>query len=553
MTHNALDRIAIGNDKEYYILTGGSRRRLSALKSQITSTCVMPHTEALPTDSVRWQFPRYCLPVAAGAWYFDLADLFEVQTPECESPFRMVAVQNAMHEYIRQQLREANELHFGGCGYVRSLSPGSPLRFAGSHLNISFNAPGVEGCRTALQRDDARQAMLFFFSTSQVWGGIGLHFAPEWEVRARAVVADISNDCVTTKGVLQPGRPIPPNEVKEVECLHYTHYEAGWARSEYQRALSAAMVGIDAHLGCHHTTEVLQLLTERGVSVPPPRPWHSIRRALSGTFPNRTQDSISLGEQSFTLPQILELRLDMYDRLLPETADVEWVGWAIDQVACLAQALSAEGGEAKAPLLGLDSMAKQALVYTAFAESQGMQVEDLWEHGPAYETWLGRLGEPTDPAAVETLHDLLGLNLLYHDFSQTGLYEDLLETYPEFKRRQTLDQVAALNGDCLPDTRSRRRDALMQIYARLSEQSNGALTPCFSGFDRIAVQIRSGGRHSTQLHQLSDVLECHVTRADHAQVRSLARRAGVDAEPVLDEYFSRTVSPDLQPRLPELA
>lgn len=530
MEDRALSTAAMGNDCEHWLLTGGDDRLVAAQREQIIAACSMPHTEPMPEHLIRWRFPRYCTPVGGASFYYDIyedSDLLEIQSPECATPFQLAASQEQTRRFFRHRLDQ--RIALGACGYVRGTAPRRSLRFAGSHLNVSLNLSSLPGYRTALSGDGPRQAMLYFLSTSQIWGGIGVHFAPEFEVRSRVIRADVANSCVNDKGLLQPGRDVPSLEVKETETYHYTHYESGWARGGFQRALAAATVAIDTHLGCHHSAEVLAYLATQGV-VARPQTWHMIRRGLSQSFGSRIHEPVPIGERAFTHLDLLGVRLALYERLISdyERGNVPWVAWTIEQLGRLRLALERYPRFVSGALLGLDAIVKYEYLFRPLIAAHGVDPEQAWEIN-----WLANRDESLGPRSPEVaqLHDeLLGLNLLYHDFSLAeGPYEALLEMHPEVEAYQQAPQVLAAAQEALPRTRSRRRHLLMEAYASISRASGGKLVPCFAGFNRIGVKI--GGE--VHMHALGPVLYSSVTPDDWRQVRRYAALAGVDAGQVL--------------------
>jgi len=530
MTAEPLECVAMGCDEERHICTGGDTGALLRAKATIQDRCQMPGTGALPSDGSRWQFPRYFAQVAGASFYYDYNEIFETQTGECESPFRLVACQDAARDAVRKALRSSS-VRLGGCGYVRD-QRGHGFRWAGCHLNVSYNAPGHDGCRTAMVDETVQQVMLFFLATNQPWESIGLHHAGEWQARVRAIATDVSNSCSDNRGLLQPGRPIPAREVKEQEVFHYTHYESGLARSQYQRALAAAVVTIDLHLACHHAPEVAARLADRDVSLSPDVSWLMIKRELNRTFAGDIDHKVAIGSTSLSLTDALALRLDLYDWLLPEASSIPWVSWAVEQIHAIRSALLRYKSGPRGPLLGLDSIVKRECVYRPLAESRGLQLEKLWGEWHALDILISRHAQ--DPEARACMDDLFGYNLLYHDFGKRGLYEDILDSRPDIMQWHRLPHVAALRGgDELPLTRARRRHRLAEIYADISSLSNGRLTPCFAGFDRIALQISNGGDPRTQMHYLKDVLCDDITAEDVEVVRRMAGPIGVDVDSVL--------------------
>ncbi len=535
MSTETLSRVAMGNDAEHHITTGGDNRLLAEQRREIIRLCSMPHTETMPTDEIRWRFPRYCMPWGGGSFYYDVSresDILEIQTPECASPFQLAAVQENNRRFVRDQL--GGRVKLGGCGYVRGHR--RSLTFAGSHLNVSLNDPDLPGLRTALRRDDVRQTMLYFLATSQIWGGIGPHFAPEWEARSRAIVADISNDCISFKGLLQPGREVPAHEVKEIETLHYTHYEAGWARSGYQRALAAATVALNAHLGAHHTAEVMQLLRERGLEICPPEPWFTIRLALSQRFADTFHQPVTIGAKAWTHLDLLDLRLALYDRLLTEgeKTDVEWVAWTVAQLQALRGALERYPGEVSGPLLGLDAVVKHECLFRPVCEQAGYDRATVAQiaNTPPAESDSDRLSFMDEVQDLQ--RELFGLNLLYHDFAVAdGLYERLMAANPDIAACQPAPHTDAVPPRTAPPTRSARRQKLMEAYAVISEHSGGKLAPCFAGFDRIGVKVRTSDGELVHMHYLGNVLDDAVTRDDWLLMRRYADMVGVSAEQVL--------------------
>ncbi|MCE5237122.1 hypothetical protein LLH23_01345 [bacterium] len=538
MSTETLARVAMGNDCEHYLTTGGNSHLLAEQRAEIIRRCAMPHTDTMPTDEIRWRFPRYCMLRGGGAFYYDVSresDLLETQTPECGSPFQLAAAQDQNRRILRERLGERIKL--GACGYVRGGR--RRLTFAGSHLNVSLNDPSLPGLRTALRRDDVRQVMLYFLGTCQVWGGIGVHFGPEWEVRSRAIVTDISNDCISFKGLLQPGREVPAFEVKEIETLHYTHYEAGWARSAYQRALSAATVAMDAHLGCHHTAEVLRLLKERGLEIAPPDPWFTIRLALSQRFGETIHQPVAIGGREWTHLDLLDLRLALYDRLLTEgeKTQVAWVAWALEQLTALRGALERYPGEVSGPLLGLDAVIKHEFVFRPVCQEHGYEPSTVAQTASAAPTSDGDAARlPFVTEAMELQREMFGLNLLYHDFAMAdGLYERLMEAYPHVAAWQRAPFGDTADPSYVPPTRSAKRQRLMEAYAAISERSAGRLAPCFAGFDRIGIKLRTDEGQLIHMHHLGNVLNDTVTRDDWLLMQRYADLVGVSAEQVLTE------------------
>lgn len=526
MSTDALTTLALGNDCEHYLLTGGDDRLVAQQRALIVTNCSMQNTRALDPEAVRWRFPRYVAPVAGASFYFDIdanGDILEIQTAECATPFQLVTAQDATREFFREKLH--GQVRLGACGYARSQSQLARLKFTGSHLNVSLNTPDLQGYRTALENSGAREAAMFFLATSQVFGGIGTAFAPEWEVRSRVIVQDISNDCIQTKGLLQPGRDVPSYEVKEIETFHYTHFEAGWARSAFQRALSASCVAIDAHLACHHTGDVLSALTRHGIPSTPSEGWYRTRQALSRCLGRRTHSPVRIGERDWTLLELLELRLHIYDRLLTdsEKTQVEWVSWTLQQLRALCSALAEYPGKVSGPLLGLDAIVKYEIVFLPFARRLGHDLDELCPYGAN--------AAPATPELQEARDAMLGLNLLYHDWSMPrGLYEEVLEAYPDIARWHRVPQVDAIRTQQAPPTRAQRRQQLMDLYARISAASNSALTPGFAGFNRIGLRIQRNGHESLHMHSLPDVLSPEVTTEDRALVRRFAGMVGVDPD-----------------------
>jgi hypothetical protein len=525
-----LESVVMGSDEERHICAGGSDEALRSAKTSITRRCKMPGTGSLPEYASRWHFPRFFAPVAGASFYYDYDEIYESQSAESESPFRLVAVQDATRECVRDALGRSN-VQLGGCGYVRDRR-GLGYRFAGSHLNISFNAPGFAGCRTAMVADAVQQVMLFFLATNQPWEGIGAHWSGDWQLRCHAITTDISNNCSDNRGVLQPGRQIPQHEVKEQEVFHYTHYESGWARSQYQRALAAAVVAIDLHLACHRAVEVASRLEDAGRVLGPDLSWHTTKHELSGTLGGDVKAPVRVAQRHMSLLEVIDLRLSLYDWMLSDALQIPWVNWAVAQLHSLRSALGQYDQGVQGPLWGLDSIVKLECIYRPWAAGKGLDLKELWRER-SWMDWRSPRPQPS-PDTSECLNELFGYNLLYHDFTHPGLYEDILDANPHIRRRQELPQVAALRaGGDLPLTRGARRHLLTRIYADLHAASGRRLTPCFAGFDRIALMVQQETQTHTCLHYLGDVLLHELTEEDIHMVRRMAGLAGADPEPVL--------------------
>ena len=122
MSTETLARVAMGNDCEHYLTTGGNSHLLAEQRAEIIRRCAMPHTDTMPTDEIRWRFPRYCMLRGGGAFYYDVSresDLLETQTPECGSPFQLAAAQEQNRRILRERLGERHKYRRYAAGPVQ--------------------------------------------------------------------------------------------------------------------------------------------------------------------------------------------------------------------------------------------------------------------------------------------------------------------------------------------------------------------------------------------------------------------------------------------------
>lgn len=527
--HDMLSKVAMGADVECRVIEPtGNPARLAQVRAEITERLRASHTCPMPSTEVRWRMPRYFLPDAVGSYYWDVCaetDVLEYQTGEARTPQELVASQDAIRNTIRERLEGRYPL--AACGYMLSGSSHRPLRFSGSHLNITFNSrnPGPPVCNLLLEHN-VQQALLFFLATSPHIG-IGAGFGPHWSVRSHpaCIIADTSDACCDGKGLLQPSRHqvVAAHETG----WHYTHLEAGgWGRGAYVRMLDVAMAAIHAHLALHHTDEVLEFLARHQIAGSDEQPWNVLRRKLSRTLlsGDRIAHKFLCGRGFWSLVDFCHLRQDLYARLLPERNHIDWVNWAYRQSELLAEDLERE--TPCGPLLGVDAYVKMKYVYEPFVREQyGLELAAIWPRGDR------EADEPTRAGAVDGARgireQLYGLSILWHDFSAPapGLYEDTLTANPELEHWANPD-LELPRG--YPKSRARRRAILLSVYQDLCRRTGGRITPAFAGFHKMGLVLEQEDGRSVVYHPTPSVLDERLSPEDLRLIEDNCRQVRVD-------------------------
>lgn len=533
--HDMLSSVALGADIECRVIVpSGNPRELASARTAITEALRASDTSPMPSAEVRWRMPRYFLPDSVGSFYWDVCpetDVFEYQTGECRTPQELVASQDAIRKVIRDRL--GGRYSLAACGYMLSGASHRPLRFSGSHLNITFNSRGADTrpVPDLLMAPAVQNALLFFLATSPHIG-IGAGFGPHWSLRSHpaCIMYDVSESCCDGKGLLQPGRheAVAAHETG----WHYTHLEAGgWARGSYIRVLDVAMAAIHAHLAFHHTREVLDFLARYGIQGNEEMSWNVLRRRLSRTLlaSDRIAHKVRCGPNYWSLVDFAHLRQDLYARYLPERNQIDWVGWAYRQCESMAEDL--ERNQPCGPLLGIDAYVKMKYLYEPLLREQyGLELRDIW---PRSDT---NAEEPTRSPSVKGARaireQLYGLSILWHDFAATGpgLYEEVIAANPELAPWTTPDLEMP---EGLPRSRARRRAILLAAYQELCRRTGGKITPAFAGFHRMGVLIEGDAGPAVHYHPTPNVLDERISPQDLRLVEEHCRLARVEPGPVI--------------------